>query len=438
MIPLFITLKSKSLVNQMLKFYWIMAIMVSITVIPSYAQHRVIISSDIGGTDDDDFQSLIHYLMYADRFKTEGLISSPYGKGRKEDIHKILDLYEKDYPKLKARSADFPPAEELKAVTKQGATEKATLKGWGKPTEGSEWIIKCARKEAEEPLYVLVWGGIEDVAQALHDAPDISSKLRVYWIGGPNKKWSADAYQYLVLNFPDLWIIETNSSYRGWFVDDESDSPLNVKNFYSHHIMGRGAMGKDFIHYYKGVLKMGDTPSVAYLLQGDPENPSGPSWGGSFAPLGHSSRRIFERSTDYSDTVPVFGLVEWVFEGPEQDKQSEHPWLWLEVGGQRFEGYYAGEGRYIVRFVPKETGKWSYKVFSPIEVLDRLEGSFVSVDPWPGKLHPQDFAPLNNWWSDVSNINNYEGNHQGAKTVYQWQKEFLGDWAKRWVWLGEL
>lgn len=30
------------------------------------------------------------------------------------------------------------------------------------------------------------------------------------------------AYHYLVQNYPDLWIIETNSSYRGWFVDDES------------------------------------------------------------------------------------------------------------------------------------------------------------------------------------------------------------------------
>lgn len=43
-------------------------------------------------------------------------------------------------------------------------------------------------------------------------------------------------------------------------------------------------MGQDFIHYYKAVIKMGDSPSVAYLLQGAPENPSGSSWGGSFAP----------------------------------------------------------------------------------------------------------------------------------------------------------
>ena len=38
---------------------------------------RVIVSTDIGGSDPDDFQSMVHYLVCADRFDTEGLISSP-------------------------------------------------------------------------------------------------------------------------------------------------------------------------------------------------------------------------------------------------------------------------------------------------------------------------------------------------------------------------
>ncbi|MBD3375545.1 DUF1593 domain-containing protein, partial [candidate division KSB1 bacterium] len=39
---------------------------------------RVLVSTDIGGSDPDDFQSMIHYLLYADLFDTEGLISSPW------------------------------------------------------------------------------------------------------------------------------------------------------------------------------------------------------------------------------------------------------------------------------------------------------------------------------------------------------------------------
>jgi len=88
---------------------------------------------------------------------------------------------------------------------------------YSKPSEGSDWIIKCAKKESSQPLWVLVWGGLEDVAQALHDAPEIRHKIRVYFIGGPNKKWSANSYAYISSNFPVLWLIESNSSYYGFF-----------------------------------------------------------------------------------------------------------------------------------------------------------------------------------------------------------------------------
>lgn len=111
---------------------------------PGIAQEkpRVIISTDIGGTDDDDFQSLIHYLMYADRFHTEGLISSPHGRGRVSDIHHILGLYEQDLPKLRRHRLGFPSADELRAVTKQGELMRAPLKGWRQATEGSKWIVE--------------------------------------------------------------------------------------------------------------------------------------------------------------------------------------------------------------------------------------------------------------------------------------------------------
>jgi hypothetical protein len=47
------------------------------------ARPRVIVSTDIGGTDQDDFQSMVHLLLYADRFDVEGIVSSPYGAGRR-------------------------------------------------------------------------------------------------------------------------------------------------------------------------------------------------------------------------------------------------------------------------------------------------------------------------------------------------------------------
>ena len=67
------------------------------------------------------------------------------------------------------------------------------------------------------------------MAQALHDAPDILPKLRVYWIGGPNKKWSPDAYQYIVDHHTTLWIIESNASYRGWFTGGNQSGSMDKR-----------------------------------------------------------------------------------------------------------------------------------------------------------------------------------------------------------------
>lgn len=55
-------------------------------------------SSDIGGTDPDDNQSMIHLLMYNDMFDIEGLVSSPsFGSGSADEIRRMIGIYEKDY-----------------------------------------------------------------------------------------------------------------------------------------------------------------------------------------------------------------------------------------------------------------------------------------------------------------------------------------------------
>ena len=86
-------------------------------------RHRVLISSDIGGTDPDDVQSMVHLFVYADRFDLEGLVSSPYGEGRKEHILKVVDAYETDYPNLITYSDKYPSPDALRALCKQGALD---------------------------------------------------------------------------------------------------------------------------------------------------------------------------------------------------------------------------------------------------------------------------------------------------------------------------
>ena len=82
-------------------------------------RYRVLVSTDIGGTDPDDFQSMVHLLVYADCFDIEGLISSPYGPGRKEHILEVIDCYANDYANLKTYSDQYPTPDD------------PSLPGWG-------------------------------------------------------------------------------------------------------------------------------------------------------------------------------------------------------------------------------------------------------------------------------------------------------------------
>ena len=241
---------------------------------PAESRPRVIVSTDIGGTDPDDFQSMVHFLAYADMFDIEGLISSPYGPGRREHILQVIDKYAVDYQNLRSSSDRYPTPDQLRLVTRQGALEGVPGVGVGRATEGSEQIVRAARRADSRPLWVLVWGGIDDLAQALHDAPDILPRLRVYFIGGPNKMWSVDAYNYIEQQHPALWIIEANATYRGWFTGGNQAGEWGNTAFVAAHIAGRGALGDYFATQLKGTIKMGDSPSVGYLLHGTRDDPS--------------------------------------------------------------------------------------------------------------------------------------------------------------------
>ncbi|EAZ79738.1 nucleoside hydrolase-like domain-containing protein [Algoriphagus machipongonensis] len=399
------------------------------------AKPRVIISSDIGGTDPDDFQSMIHLLMYSDRIELEGLVSSPFGDGRKEDFIDMIDIYEKDYNQLLSHAPELPTPNSLRAITKQGQKDAAPFKGYTTPTEGSEWIITCAKKKSEQPLWVLVWGGIEDLAQALHDAPEIKENIKVYWIGGPNKKWSINAYSYIAEHHPDLWMIEANATYRGWFMDNESPDELKGDAYYENYIQDRGELGKDFIKYYDGNIKMGDTPSLVYLMNGDPNDPTGESWGGSFEKIDRSSRNVFIGGSTVQDTVAAYSTIEWRFEGPELSVPEDSVVFNIEVQNQTWPGYYLGNGTYGVKYSSKKPEHGSYKTSSSIPEIDGLVGAYMSTIPWPGKATADDYQLGPNWYSDRQNPALYIEDQQGAKTISKYRKEFLMDWAKRWKWL---
>lgn len=396
---------------------------------------RILISTDIGGTDPDDNQSMAHFLMYSNLFETEGLVSSPsYGSGNQEAILRMIELYEQDLPKLKQHAKDFPTPAYLRAITKQGRKGAAPYCGYQTPTEGSEWIIRCAGKKSDQPLWVLVWGGLDDLAQALHDAPSIQHHIRVYWIGGPNKKWSTNSYAYIAAHFPDLWMIENNASYRGFIANYKQKDAFNGL-YFDTYIRGGGQLGKDFQNYLNGNTKLGDTPSLLYLMDGNPNDPTKASWGGSFVPFTHSPQILFDRPTTALDTVQIYSIITFRVKGPEVNIPADSVCMTLTINKQTWGGYYLGDGVYAVRHATYALGTMPYTIVSEVPGFPTQQGEITIENVWPGKTRSTDFPFGKHWFTDKSDIDLFDKNYHGFKTVSRWRIDAMTDWGKRWSWL---
>ncbi len=278
---------------------------------------RVFISTDIGGGDKDDDQSLVHALLYADVLRIEG-ISSTDDLGRKSDILQVINAYAKDYSTLSTHG-DYPTPEYLRSISFQGATHDAPSAGYSKSTEASRAIIAAARKgSAADPLYVLTWGGETDIAQALHDAPDIANKIRLLTVD----KQDANATRYLEKEWKnDVWWIQDMGTFRGMYVPS-SGANRPIQGWAEDHAQGHGALGNYFYQHTRDLyantsydrvvngLKMGDTPTLLYLINAaNLDDPTKGGWGGDFVKTGHNywtdSKAAADRLGNYygADTV---------------------------------------------------------------------------------------------------------------------------------------
>ena len=404
----------------------------------SSTKPRVLISTDIGGTDPDDNQSLAHLLMYSEMFDLEGLVSSPsFGDGSTSEIYRMIDVFEKDLPKLKKHVKGLMKPKALRRLVKQGRTDELPPCGYGEPTEGSEWIVKQARKKDPRPLYVLVWGCLEDVAQALHDAPDIAPKIRIYWIGGPNKKWGVNGYCYIVENFPDLWMIENNTTYRAFIYDSKNRDKYNL-GFFETFIKDSGDLGRDFAAYYKGNPKLGDTPSLLYMMHGDPTKPEQQSWGGKFVKCSRTPRTVFYGATTSNDTAQVCGIIEWQLRGPvRSDIAIDSACVTLDIRKQQWKGYYKGNGLYVVRHSTYYTGTLDYTITSTIDGFQPITGQITVENTWDVPDKVTDYRVGSQWWTDSYALADYWHDCAGARNQFIVREEIMEDWGRRWLWLRE-
>ena len=154
---------------------------------------RVIVTSD--GEIDDEC-SLVRFLLYANEWDIEGIVTSSsqyHSRGHKwagDDWAKpYLDAYEKVYPNLVKHDKRYPTPKYLRARTLLG-----NVKAEGEMDEispGSQLIVKVLLDESDSrPVWLQAWGGPNTIARALKTIEEkhpekmasVAKKIRLFLI----------------------------------------------------------------------------------------------------------------------------------------------------------------------------------------------------------------------------------------------------------------
>jgi len=283
------------------------------------AQYRIIISSDfppfpVTNSDPDDLQSMVRFLLYTNEFDVEGLIASAGTfnmVAKKQNILAVLDKYDQVDENLRKKDARYPTADYLRSVTYEGMGNNHNLPvqwgcnkqpwsdiiGEGKDSEASDAIIAVVDKPDTRPVYICAWGGPREIAQAIWKVQNTRSKaetdafiskLRVFLIACQDA-----THEWIIENYPDLFIIESLTTYQGMFgADNRAWVEENIINDHGPlaAIYPAEAMAGP------GVIE-GDSPSFLYLVSAnrginDPEDPTRESWGGQYVRVGTTNHYV--------------------------------------------------------------------------------------------------------------------------------------------------
>lgn len=270
-------------------------------------KHRILVLTDIEN-EPDDAMSLVRFLTYSNQWDVEGLVAttSVHQKNKLAPwrILEILEAYKKVQPNLLMHEPGYPSADYLLSIVREGKADYGmNAVGKGMDSPGSDLIINAVDKNDPRPLWVLVWGGPNCLAQALWKVKDTRSskalktfvnKLRVYTISDQD-----DSGPWLRKTFPDLFYIASPGfhSYGGYhnatwtgISGDHFHGRFAGGNFtivdnpwLDKYIRSKGPLGTQYPQ--TKFLMEGDTPSFLYLINnglGSSEHPDWGSWGGRY------------------------------------------------------------------------------------------------------------------------------------------------------------
>ena len=273
----------------------------------AYAKQRVIVLTDIEN-EPDDTQSMIRFLTYSNHWDVEGLIATTsvhqHDKTAVGSIRVLIEAYAKVRDNLLKHEPGYPTADHLLSVLREGRPAFGmNAVGPGMDSPGSELIIRAVDRDDPRPVWVLVWGGPNCLAQALwkvrmtrspDDLEKFVSKLRVYTISDQD-----DSGPWLRKTFPSLFYIASPGIHAGGAYHQATWSGISGDNFHGRfagadfsivdnpwldqNIRSKGPLGA--LYPQVKFLMEGDTPSFLYLINnglGDSEHPDWGSWGGRY------------------------------------------------------------------------------------------------------------------------------------------------------------
>jgi hypothetical protein len=284
---------------------------------------RVIVTSD--GEIDDEC-SLVRFLLYANEWDIEGIITSSsqyhwHGHHWAGDdwIDPSLDAYAKVYPNLVKHDKGYPTPEYLRAHTFLGNVE--TEGEMDSITAGSQHIVKVLLDESDNrPVWLQAWGGTNTIARALktieEQHPDkmayVANKMRFFFIWEQDTTYQAyirphwgkyniltiisDQFEAIAYRWKQAQPAEMHKYFAGpWMKENilENHGPL-CASYKAHEKGEKGFEEGDF-------RSEGDSPAYMHTIVTGLRNLDSPDWGG------WGGRYVKVRENTWLDPVPEAG-----------------------------------------------------------------------------------------------------------------------------------
>ncbi|MEN3324733.1 nucleoside hydrolase-like domain-containing protein [Mariniflexile soesokkakense] len=289
---------------------------------------RVIVTSD--GEIDDEC-SMVRFLLYANEWDIEGIITSSsqyHWQGHKwagdDWIDPYLNAYTKVYPNLILHDMDYPTPEHLKSINFLGNVESEGE--MEKVTNGSQHIVKVLLDESDNrPIWIQAWGGTNTISRALktieEEHPEkmeyVANKLRLFFI------WEQDdTYQKYIRPHWGKYNIQTIICDQFWAIAYQWDKimPKNKISYFRKEWMKANILENhgplcSLYEAYKGgddnegfraeepkakgdFRSEGDSPAFIYTIPTGLRSLESPDYGG------WGGRYIKVRENTWLDPVP--------------------------------------------------------------------------------------------------------------------------------------